>query len=428
MPYTAKKYARINWKNRPSTATALGATNLNRMDVFLNEVDNSLIEFEARKLNISTANSMIASLAIDIDSGIITATQLDGTIFTWDLNLENIPVSFSLSEDGILTMTTEDGTEFTTNISELIKDYVFEDSDTIAFTKEFVKDETDTKGSYRVTAIVKSGSINQTHLDPDYRSDIQGYMNTSQTAANDALQYSKDSKRWAVGDAEYEGSNTDNSKYYKEQAEAARDQAEIYRDEANTQARTEIMAPGRVGVGMPDNLTIKAEEDGTIYAVTATSEKKGIVKPDKETISIEEDGKISVDTNFYGSYSSFPEIGNPKLLYIDNTVDPRLVYTWSTETKTYILTGGAGGADGGSVDIPITLTSAGWTGTTAPYQQTLTVPQMREGMTPLFFLASEGDAVQYAFSLITGYSSGYAEITFYAADKPAVDQDIILKL
>lgn len=171
-----------------------------------------------------------------------------------------------------------------------------------------------------------------------------------------------------------------------------------------------------------------------------------VIKAGTTTIvKFDENAKVTSETNgdvtsfnfqipvgqkppYYGAYADFPDEGDPDRTYIDDTVDPRLMYTWDSTDNKYILTGGAGGADGGSVDIPITLTSAGWTGTTAPYQQTVTVPQMREGMTPLFFLASEGDAVQYAFSLITGYSSGYAEITFYAADKPAVDQDIILKL
>ncbi len=129
---------------------------------------------------------------------------------------------------------------------------------------------------------------------------------------------------------------------------------------------------------------------------------------------------------FYGAYDTFPIPGDPGRFYVDDTVDPRLMYTWDTETQKYILTGGAGGADGSSVDIPITLTSTGWTGE-APYRQTVTVPQMREGMTPLFFLASDGDDAQYAFSLLTGYEAGYAEITFYSADIPAVDMDLILK-
>ena len=130
---------------------------------------------------------------------------------------------------------------------------------------------------------------------------------------------------------------------------------------------------------------------------------------------------------FYGAYAEFPEEGDPDRTYIDDTVDPRLMYTWDTETQKYILTGGAGGADGGSVDIPITLTSSGWTGTAAPYSQTITVPQMREKMKPFFFLDEQGDPAEYAFSLLTGYNTGYAEITFYAADKPAVDLDLILK-
>lgn len=130
---------------------------------------------------------------------------------------------------------------------------------------------------------------------------------------------------------------------------------------------------------------------------------------------------------FYGAYADFPEVGDSNRTYIDDTVDPRLMYTWDDTTQAYVLTGGAGGADGGSVDIPITLTSADWTGTTAPYQQTVTLPQMREGMTPLYFLASDGDDAQYAFGLIIDYQVGYAEITFYAADRPAVDLNLTLK-
>lgn len=140
---------------------------------------------------------------------------------------------------------------------------------------------------------------------------------------------------------------------------------------------------------------------------------------------------IELNDPFYGAYDSFPKpplIQNKLKLYIDDTnSDYRLIYTWSDQENNYVITGGTGGADGGSVDIPITLVSTDWTGTIAPYTQTITAPQMREGMTPLFFLASEGDAIQYAFSLITGYSAGYAEITFYAADRPAVDLDLTLK-
>ena len=286
--WPSKKYNRINWQNRPSTATALGATNLNKIDVFCNEVDNALIQIDAGKLDIATANSMLASVSFNQDTGTFTFKELDGTTYTYDLNLEKIPVSFTLSEDGILTMTTEDGTQWTCNIADLIKDYVFDDSDTIAFEKEFVEEDDEGKGSYHVTASVKAGSINESHLDPDYRSDILTYKNQALTAANDSLTYSKDSKRWAVGDAEYEGSATDNSKYYKEQAEAAKAAAEQARDEAQAATGAVVMAPGVLGVGKPDNTTIEVASDGTISAKEATSTSPGISRPDGTTLGVEE--------------------------------------------------------------------------------------------------------------------------------------------
>lgn len=287
MAYTNKKYARINWQNLPAMTTALGATNMNHMDVFLNEVDNALIEMEAAKLNIATANSMIAGITFDKDKGLMTVRELNGTTYTYDWNVEKIPVSFSLSEDGILTMTTQDGTQFTANIADLIKDYVFDDSDTIAFTKEFRTED----DAYHIGASVKNGSIKAEHLDPDYRADIQNFSNVAQTAANDSLSYSKASKRWAVGDQAYEGSDIDNSKYYKEQAENARDAAEKARDEAQAATGAVIMAPGVLGVGKPDNTTIKVTEDGTMSVPKATSDSYGLVKPDNTTIG-QEDGVI----------------------------------------------------------------------------------------------------------------------------------------
>lgn len=217
-----KRYNRINWRNRPSTATALGATNLNKMDSFCNEVDNALITFDTTKLGLDVANTMLQTLEINTETGIIKATQLDGTVYTWDLNLEKIPVSFSLSEYGVLTMTTDDGTVWTCNVADLIKDYVFDDSETIGFSKEF-KTEDD---SYHVQAIVKNGSIKEEHLSPDYRGELQSLKNDSETAANNSLTYSKDAKRWAVGDEEYVGSDSDNSKYYSQQSEAQAIRAE----------------------------------------------------------------------------------------------------------------------------------------------------------------------------------------------------------
>ncbi len=286
MPWNRKKYARINWKNRPSTATALGATNLNKMDQMLNDVDNQLVEFDTSKLNVDVANGMLKSLTIDTKTGKIQATELGGTTHDWDLNLEKIPAKFELSEDGILTMTTDDGEKYTVNVAELIKAYDFTDSDTIDFTKSG-------QGPWDITAIVKAGSIKAEHLDPDWREDVQQFKNDAESAAADSLQYSKDSKRWAVGDESVPDSDTDNSKYYKEQAEVAKEAAELARDEAQAATGAVVMAPGVLGVGKPDDVTVKVDEDGTISIPKATVEAEGIVRADESTIAVN-DGTLSL--------------------------------------------------------------------------------------------------------------------------------------
>ena len=291
--WDSKKYNRINWKNLPATSTALGATNLNKIDVFCNDVDNALVQMDAGKLNISTANSMLANVSFNSDTGTFTFKELDGTTYTYDLNLEKIPVSFTLTEDGILIMTTEDGIQWQCNIADLIKDYVFDDSDTIAFEKEFVSTDDEGKGSYHVSASVKAGSINENHLDPDYRADILDYKNTAQTAANDSLSYAKTSKRWAVGDSEFEGSATDNSKYYKEQAEAAKAAAEQARDEAQAATGAVIATTTQLGVVKPDGTTIGVEEDGTIKSIIKAA---SLLITDNQELVVEKQGEFAQET------------------------------------------------------------------------------------------------------------------------------------
>lgn len=152
-----------------------------------------------------------------------------------------------------------------------------------------------------------------------------------------------------------------------------------------------------------------------------------IVNVEPETNSTIWEVFIEGDKPVYGSYQTFPRPGEKEKIYVDVTVDPRLMYTWDQNKNDYVLTGGAGGADGGSVDIPITLTAENWTGSDAPYSQEIVLPQMREEMTPLHFLAGDTDEMQYAYSLITDYKAQYGKITFYASDKPNVNIDLTLK-
>ena len=98
----------------------------------------------------------------------------------------------------------------------------------------------------------------------------------------------------------------------------------------------------------------------------------------------------------------------------------------------YVEENGGGGGGGTSVaiaeDIPVTLLSTGWTGSSAPYSQQVTALDVREGMTPLIFLQGQATDEQiYAYNLITDYQAGNGTITFYVSEVPEVDLPIVLK-
>lgn len=102
------------------------------------------------------------------------------------------------------------------------------------------------------------------------------------------------------GTGKREGEDTDNAKYYSEQAKISADKAESLADIG-------IMTTEKAGIGKPDGETITVDEDGTMHSIgggdtsvgIATTDKAGIVKPDGGSITIDEDGTI---------HSATPEI------------------------------------------------------------------------------------------------------------------------
>lgn len=46
-----KAYNAINWKNEPSTSTAINETNLNKMDRAIDTIDDRVIDLDNGKVN-----------------------------------------------------------------------------------------------------------------------------------------------------------------------------------------------------------------------------------------------------------------------------------------------------------------------------------------------------------------------------------------
>ena len=162
-----KLYYPINWENYPSEATPINESNLNKIDSGLNNLDNRVIEQDALKLSKTDASNDIVNWTMDEETGVITITRRSGEQILFDLNIEKIPVSFSLSDDGILTMVTDDGTTFTANIGAMIPILTFSDSDEIAVTA------TGTGINKTYSFSVKDNSITENKLQPNFLADIK---------------------------------------------------------------------------------------------------------------------------------------------------------------------------------------------------------------------------------------------------------------
>jgi len=129
-----KAYTPIDWKNYPDTSTPLNETNLNKIDTALDTVDTRVVGFDTTKANQTDLLQCISGATYNTTTGVIVLTWQNGSSLTIDLNIEKIPVSFTMSDKGVITMTTTDGTTYTADVGSIIKPYNFVDSATIDFT------------------------------------------------------------------------------------------------------------------------------------------------------------------------------------------------------------------------------------------------------------------------------------------------------
>lgn len=208
-----KVYTRINWEDYPSENTDLDAYHLNQMDSAIDALDNRIISQDALKVDKSAINGNIADWTMDETTGVITITKYNGEKVIFDLNIEKIPVDFSMSDDGIITMTTEDGTQFTADIGSMIPVLTFEDSATIAVSV------TGTGKNKTYSFAIKTGSVTEDKLQPNFLADVRvesaNAAKSAQNADADALL----AKSYSVGGTgTREGEDVDNAKYYMEQA------------------------------------------------------------------------------------------------------------------------------------------------------------------------------------------------------------------
>lgn len=305
-----KLFARINWNNRPSTATPLGASNLNKSDYALDEIDNRVIQLDTLKADMSVVNDMVADVTIDTETGIITVTKKDGSTQTYDTKLEKIAVNFDYdSENQRLVITLDDGTIKYVDMSALISEYDFIDTDSIAFSVN----------SGNVSAIVKDGSITESKLHPNYLANIKGEVAKAEGASDSAAISSSEasdaanlSKSYAVGSTGTRADeDTDNAKFYSEKAKDIVDSFEgvtsvgLNVPTGLVASNSPITSSGNINVTFADNYSIPTNTKQSGWDAKYTKPSGGIPKSD--LASSVQDNLDAINSKY-----SKPSTGIPK--------------------------------------------------------------------------------------------------------------------
>lgn len=213
-----KAYSRITWVN--NMPPAINESNLNHIEAGLDTVDTRVVTLDTTKANISTVNTAIQSLELDTETGIFTITKIDGTVLYLESSQGKIATNFTYDEQNQrLVLTLADGTTQYVDMSALITEYEFNNSNTISFVVA-------SDGS--VSASVNNGSITDAMLESGYlatlttlKTQAQGYRNEAHDYASNAEYDANLSRSYAIGtNGEIrQGDATDNAKYYCEEAQ-----------------------------------------------------------------------------------------------------------------------------------------------------------------------------------------------------------------
>lgn len=196
-----KIYSREHWENFPSEKTAINRDRLNNIEGGIDAIDDRVCALDTTKVDLTKANELVKEILWDESNGTLTVVKMNGSKAVIDTKLEKLAVNFKYNpQTQQLIITLDDGTTQKVDLSALITEYEFLDSDTIAF--ELTSDG-------KVKAIVKEGSIQERHLRPDYLADIKVESSkavnsatnakTSETNASKSATDAKDSADRAQG-------------------------------------------------------------------------------------------------------------------------------------------------------------------------------------------------------------------------------------
>ena len=166
------------WENKPSTKTPVNKTNLDKLSNATRTIDERVITLDLTKLSKIEANGMITGITLNQDTGDITITYYSGASSVLHTLMAQIAINFGydpVTERLIIYL--KDGSEQYIDLSALITQFEFLDSDTVYWS---IGDDG------KVKADIKNGSITADKLQPNYLADITVQAETATQQASAA--------------------------------------------------------------------------------------------------------------------------------------------------------------------------------------------------------------------------------------------------
>lgn len=251
-------YYITDWENEPSQKTPINRTNLLKMENGIKEADNRIVQLDANKADRTLINSLVKDVTLDTNTGIMTITLQNGTTKTYDLDIEKVVTNFDINDQNELVLTLADGTQKVIDLTRFV--YSVESTATISMT---ITDRV-------MRASIVDGSVTLEKLDAAIQTEFRQYMLDAQSARDAALQYQKFAKRYAIGDPDFPGSDTDNAKYYYEQAKA---DAETSGQNAQLSADSAAVSTTQAGISTTKAAAATAAANQTAADVITTTAK-----------------------------------------------------------------------------------------------------------------------------------------------------------
>ena len=331
------------------------------VDIFnsnFRELAGDVISLDTAKFDKAEARSLFKGVSVNSKTGVITFTCYDGSVKTIDTLLEKVAVNFDFEpETQSLIITMEDGTAKSVDLSAFITQIEFEDSETVAFTAE-------DKGT--VSAIVKEGSIQEKHLQPNYLAAIKMEAAKAEAgaAAAESRQAAADSEAMAVASAATATQKADSA---GESAVAARQKAA---EAADSAVAAESFARGGTGSREGEDtdnaaayytlskaLIEEAEkllEQAEKLKYVSTQASQGLTEEEKQ--NARENIGVPIKTSELTNDSGFGACVHLTQAEYDALPDSKL-----TDNKLYLITdGGVLGSGDGTVDVPFSKSFVQW--------------------------------------------------------------------